>query len=95
MTQQQQNRYKEVKDWLKITSPWGAVALAIFKFGGWYQEVKQHTASWDGYGAKIELVGQNLKDHIETDNRVHASIWRDQSDMKKDFNDKIFLLSQN
>ncbi len=95
MTQQQQNTYKELKDWLKIFSPWGAVALAIFKFGGWYQEIKQHTVNWDGYGAKIELVKQDLKDHVEAENRVHADIWREQSAMKKDFNDKIFELTQN
>lgn len=95
MTQQQSDRYKEFKDWLKILSPLVAVFIAVFKFGGWYQEIKQHTVNWDSYGAKIEVVKQDLKDHGEADNRLHAELWKAQSDMKKEYNDKFFELSQN
>lgn len=95
MSPQGQNRYKEIKDWLRIISPYGAVFIAVFKFGGWYQDFKTHAQKWDGYDSSIQYLVKQQKGHEESDERIHAEIWRDQADFKKDVNDKLLMFLEN
>lgn len=87
-------RYKELKDWLKIASPISAAFIVVFKGGVWYQDFKQSTYKWNGYESTISTLSTDLQNHKESDNRIHAEMWHDMAEIKKDFNDKIFQIEQ-
>jgi hypothetical protein len=83
MTRIQQDRYKEIKDWLKITSPYIAVFILTFKMGAVYQDFKQRTVKWDAYESTIVS-------HEEADNRIHSEFWKQIDSVKRE----VFLVSQ-
>jgi hypothetical protein len=79
MTDTAKDRYKELKDWLKILSPLTAAMILSFKVGIVWTDVKAKVVKWDGYEEKIAAhqYRDSIKDIAsdEKNRRIHAEIY--------------------
>ncbi len=66
-------RYKELKDWLKILSPISAAIILSFRFGIMYADARENVIKkvqkWDGYENVI-------MQHEAADSSIHNSIFQ-------------------